>query len=59
MKRVICVLIVLAVSLLLVSAVMAEAVPAGVWICPECGRENDENFCPHCGADMRGGSNAL
>lgn len=25
------------------------ASPANTWYCPECGRQNDDNFCPHCG----------
>ena len=27
----------------------AEAPAGNIWFCPECGRRNDDNFCPHCG----------
>ena len=30
------------------------------WMCSECGElviDDDHNFCPNCGTDMRGGNN--
>ena len=36
-----------------------EVYDADRWKCSECGRTEmyKENFCPNCGADMRGGDN--
>jgi len=30
-----------------------------LWVCDQCGFANErkDNFCPNCGADMRGGDN--
>ena len=43
MKKALWLVLILA---LLCSAALAD----GTWICETCGRENDSNFCPKCGA---------